>query len=69
MTLGVLLDEDAKRIIRFWDDPAIPHQQVNVTCQRCALSDCAERAAPPTVVQRREERKRISEILKKLTEA
>jgi predicted transcriptional regulator/DNA-binding XRE family transcriptional regulator len=68
VTLGVLLDEHAKSTIRFWNDPAISRATVNVTCQRCALTDCAERAAPPTVVQKKEERKRMQELLHQLTE-
>lgn len=68
VTLGVLLDDHAKRTIRFWNDPAIPRATVNVTCQRCALADCAERAAPPTVVEKREERREMQDLLKKLTE-
>lgn len=67
VTLGVLLDDHAKQRIRFWNDPAIPVRTVNVTCQRCALSDCTERAAPPKVVLRREERKKMEEMLKLLT--
>lgn len=67
VTLGVLLDDHAKQRIRFWDDPAILQQTVNVTCQRCALTDCAERAAPPKIVQRREERRKMEELLKTLT--
>lgn len=68
VTLGVLLDEHAKSIIRFWDDPAIPRTVVNVTCERCSLDDCPQRAAPPTVVQKRDERKRMQELLNKLTD-
>lgn len=68
VTLGVMLDDHAKRTIRFWNDTAIPRTTVNVTCERCTLTECAERAAPPTAVQKREERKRILEVLNKLTE-
>ena len=68
VTLGVLLDDHAKRTIRFWNDPAIPRITVNIACERCALAGCAERAAPPTTVQKREERKKMQEILKKLTD-
>ena len=67
VTLGVLLDAHAKRTIQFWDDPAIPHITVNVTCQRCNLLSCAERAAPPTVILKREERHRMQALLEKLT--
>ncbi|MFN0174819.1 MAG: helix-turn-helix domain-containing protein [Saprospiraceae bacterium] len=67
VTLGVLLDDHTKQRIRFWDDPAIPKRTVNVTCQRCALEDCTERAASPTIVIRREERKKMEEMLRELT--
>lgn len=67
VTLGVLLDEGTKQRIRFWDDPSIPCRTVNVTCQRCALEDCSERAAPPKLVQRREERRIMEELLRGLT--
>ncbi len=67
VTLGILLDADARRTIRFWNDPAIPHRIVNVACERCGLQDCTERAAPPLVVQKREARRRMEEALLKLT--
>lgn len=67
VTIGVLLDEHARRTIQFWNDPAIPHMEVNVTCQRCAIADCKERVAPPRVLEKREERKRVQGILEKLT--
>jgi len=67
VTLGVLLDDTAKRTIRFWDDPAINRQVVNVTCERCNLEPCAERAAPPTAIRRREERRKMQEVLTRLT--
>lgn len=68
VTLGVLLDEHTKRTIRFWDDPAIRRQVVKVTCERCPLIDCAERAALPTVLRKREERKQMQELVDRLVE-
>lgn len=68
VTLGVQLDDHARQTIRFWNDQAIPQVKVNVTCERCSLTDCAERAAAPTVVQKREERRQMQELLNKLTD-
>jgi XRE family transcriptional regulator, fatty acid utilization regulator len=68
VTLGILLDDRAKKVVRFWKDPAIPNQTVNVTCQRCALEDCAERAAPPLVVEKKAARRRMLEALDCLEE-
>lgn len=67
VTLGVLLDDHAKSRIHFWNDPAIPSRTVNVTCQRCSINDCVERAAPPKMIIRREERRKMEEILQQLT--
>lgn len=67
VTLGVLLDEHTKARIRFWDDPTIPVLSVNITCQRCAMMDCAERAAPPVMVVRKAERRKMEEMLQILT--
>jgi transcriptional regulator with XRE-family HTH domain len=54
VSLGLLLDDACKRVVRFWDDPAIPRVEVNLTCERCSLApaECAERGAPPTVWRR-----------------
>lgn len=57
--LGYLMDRSFKRAVRFWDDPAIPRVEVNLTCERCALTDCAVRAAPPTVLD--EERRQTEQ--------
>ncbi|MDX2281720.1 MAG: helix-turn-helix domain-containing protein [Saprospiraceae bacterium] len=66
--LGVLLDEQAQRSIAFWDDPNIESMDINVTCERCSIQHCAERAAPPTVIQKREDRKRMQALIQKFTE-
>lgn len=68
VTLGVLLDDQSKQAIRFWDDPAIPRTEVNITCQRCGLEKCRDRVAEPVFVQRREMRKKIQEIITTLVE-
>jgi hypothetical protein len=67
VTFGILLDEHTRRTVRFANSPDIPTRVVNVACERCALSDCTERAAPPTVVQRREARKQTLEVLRRVS--
>lgn len=67
VTLGVLLDDQAKAAIPFWNDPVIPQKTVNVTCERCSLQDCKERAAKATVAERREAHRRLEELVGKLT--
>ncbi|MEM6327701.1 MAG: helix-turn-helix domain-containing protein [Bacteroidota bacterium] len=58
VSLGLLLTTATKRRIRFWDDPALERVEVSLTCQRCPVSDCRVRAAPPTVLEKREARDR-----------
>jgi transcriptional regulator with XRE-family HTH domain len=60
VSVGFRLDDACRRTIRFWDDPAIPRTVVNLTCERCPLSaaECADRAAPPTLLRRLESQAR-----------
>jgi transcriptional regulator with XRE-family HTH domain/predicted transcriptional regulator len=51
VSLGFLMDEKFRKTARFWDDPAVCRVDVNLTCERCALSrqDCPQRVAEPAV--------------------
>jgi XRE family transcriptional regulator, fatty acid utilization regulator len=68
VTIGILMDAAAAAKIRFLNDPALSRREVSTTCERCAVVGCLERAVPPSVVLRREQRNRVSEALKKLLE-
>ena len=66
LTIGILIDAEAKKRIRFLNDSTIPSREVSTTCERCAITNCAERATPPLVIQRRESRQRLNEALGKI---
>jgi XRE family transcriptional regulator, fatty acid utilization regulator len=66
VTLGILIDSDSKNKIKFLDDADIISREVNTTCERCGVVDCAERAIEPIVVQRRIQRQTVNETLKKI---
>jgi XRE family transcriptional regulator, fatty acid utilization regulator len=68
VTIGLLINEELKEKIKFVNDPSITHREVNKTCERCAIENCSERAAPATVIEKRQHRKAIQESLKKLME-
>lgn len=68
VTLGLLINEDVRTQIKWLDDVSIQHKQVNQTCERCKIMDCAERAVPPIVVEKRQEYKAIKERLKALND-
>ncbi len=53
VTMGIYLDEDARKVIAFLYDPALRRREVNETCDRCGLFDCKERVAAPKVLQRK----------------
>jgi XRE family transcriptional regulator, fatty acid utilization regulator len=68
VTLGMRLDGRAKSTLQFWNDPAVPDEDVNETCERCELidSECDVRAAPPRVHAQRRAAQHRNEMLKEL---
>lgn len=65
LNIGLLLTNQLKKKVAFWNDPAIQIRMVGETCQRCPATDCQERVADPVVLQ---EQQRIS-VLKSALEA
>ena len=68
VTLGLLIDEELKKKIAFWNDPSINLREVNTTCERCAIQDCQERAAPAGVIELKEQRRKVQESLRQILE-
>ncbi|HMQ46845.1 MAG TPA: helix-turn-helix domain-containing protein [Saprospiraceae bacterium] len=66
VTLGLLADQKLKEKIHFFEDPAILIKEVNKTCERCDVKYCQERAAPPVVVNKREEWRKVQDRLGEL---
>jgi transcriptional regulator with XRE-family HTH domain len=68
ITLGFLLNDEFKKTVQFWNDPAIPRFEVNETCERCGLSSeaCRERVAPPVAYEKQREQKMREQALQKL---
>ncbi|AQG78711.1 helix-turn-helix domain-containing protein [Spirosoma montaniterrae] len=64
--LGILVNDASRSRIRFLDDPAIQHREVNESCERCPLTDCRERVAPPTELKRQQRMAAIKQTLKSL---
>ena len=68
VTIGLLVNDHLKQQVKFLDDPSIQFREVNKTCERCDILDCQERAAPPKVIQKREEWRKVQESLLTLGE-
>lgn len=66
VTLGFYLDDQLKKILKFWNDPAIPFKVVNETCEMCNLTDCKERVAEPISLARIQKLSNIEKAIKKL---
>jgi transcriptional regulator with XRE-family HTH domain len=63
VTIGLLINSQLKKSIQFLDDPNIPSRAVNTTCERCALTNCEERAEQPLII---EKKKNIQQIQNRL---
>jgi XRE family transcriptional regulator, fatty acid utilization regulator len=68
ITIGILIDNESRNKIRFLNDDTTISREVNTTCERCSMTNCAERAVEPLVVQRRQQRQNVNEALKKILE-
>ncbi|MFM2269389.1 MAG: hypothetical protein RL757_2830 [Bacteroidota bacterium] len=66
VTIGIMVDNDVRKKIAFLNDPAIPTRLVNTTCERCAMTDCTERAIEPTIIKKRNERQQMQAALKEI---
>lgn len=63
VTIGFLNDRTLKKKIKFLEDPGIKKELVNITCERCPISDCEVRAAEPYLdIQEKEEEKILLDI-------
>lgn len=66
VTIGILIDEELPKKIHFLNDPSISDKVVNNTCQRCSIDDCKERAAPASIVEKRNRRRQVQDALNKI---
>jgi len=69
VTIGFLVNDTLRKVIKFWDDDSLPWQEVGDTCERCALTTCQDRAAPPVLREREDRRSRRQQALEKLAQA
>ena len=66
VTIGLLLTDELKETIAWAADPDISGRTVNTTCERCEIADCAVRAAPPVIVEKRAKIRRVRAALGEL---
>jgi hypothetical protein len=70
ITLGFLIDDNFKRVVKFWNDPALKGSQVGLTCERCPLppESCDLRQIGPIFQEREQKQERQLEVLRRLRE-
>jgi XRE family transcriptional regulator, fatty acid utilization regulator len=66
VTLGLMLDDNVKRLFKFLSDPKLKTKMVNTTCERCSMPDCSERAVPPFFIEKKNEQIEMEKALKNL---
>jgi transcriptional regulator with XRE-family HTH domain len=68
ISLGLLLTDQLKIKVRFWNDPSIPIRMVGETCERCPATDCADRKEKPAVFAKTQKLENIKIALRALAE-
>jgi len=68
VSIGLLIDDAFKQTVKAWNDAGIPEQVVNLTCERCGIADCRERAAEPSLYRAAELREEMEAALATLTQ-
>ena len=66
VSIGLSMDEKLKGAFNFIKDTNLRRKTVHTTCERCSISDCEHRVAPPTFVNKKLEEASLESKLKKL---
>jgi XRE family transcriptional regulator, fatty acid utilization regulator len=61
LTIGFAIDDKLREIMGFLDDPTLETRQVSETCERCSLTDCADRIKEATIYNRQKNQKALIE--------
>ncbi|WP_296314480.1 helix-turn-helix domain-containing protein [Winogradskyella sp. UBA3174] len=68
ISVGLLINKQLQRKLKFLEDPKIKIQNVGVTCERCDIKDCKVRQAPAIVLERADKNKKIELIVEELND-
>lgn len=52
IALGIKIDENSRKIIRFLDDSHIEREEVSESCERCPITGCSERVVEANLISR-----------------
>lgn len=66
INIGFPINEDLRKALPFFNDPAIPDVQVGGTCERCPIENCEVRAAAPTILHIQKQKKAAKACIQNL---
>ena len=66
ISIGLLINKQLERKLKFLDDKTIKTREVGVTCERCAIKDCSVRQAPAIILDKGAKNKKIEIIVEEL---
>ena len=66
VTIGFQVNAAFRDTVRCWNDPALAPRVVGDTCERCGITDCAERAVPASLLERAQQHARLLAALNQL---
>jgi predicted transcriptional regulator/DNA-binding XRE family transcriptional regulator len=66
ISIGLLMNKQLTRKVKFLEDSKIKTQQVGVTCERCAIKNCKERQNSAIVLDRIAKNKKVETIVDEL---
>ena len=66
ISIGLLINKQLERKLKFLKDEKIRTQDVGVTCERCSIKNCTVRQAPAIVIDKAIKNKNIEVIVEEL---
>jgi hypothetical protein len=66
ISVGLLINKQLERKLKFLEDKNIKTQEVGVTCERCAIKDCKVRQTPAIILDQVANNKKIELIVDEL---
>ncbi|AUC83754.1 helix-turn-helix domain-containing protein [Lacinutrix sp. Bg11-31] len=66
ISVGLLINKQLQRKLKFLSDPKITTQNVGVTCQRCMVENCKVRQAPAIILDRKAKNQKIKNLVEEL---
>ncbi|UKJ08387.1 helix-turn-helix domain-containing protein [Solitalea lacus] len=59
VSIGLLINATLAQKVKFLNDETIPRRLVNITCERCRLSDCEVRGAEPKIYLQQQQQEQL----------